>query len=208
MKKLIFIILFICSFSVGIKAQGYIQVNFSQPPALAIKAGNDTLVCKGHPVELGGSPTAAGGSSSYVFLWSPSDGLDDPTSPNPVATVDQTITYKLTVTDLMGCQAVHFITLRVDPCLGIDTRALSDNLSVFPNPSGGNFRIEGFDAALSGKLRVEIVNQIGRVVFGEDFEAGSFLAGLSISSGISEPGMYFINIRTDNGVITRRLMIQ
>lgn len=65
----------------------------NDPP---IDAGNDATVCGGVPVELGGSPTSVPGST---FLWSPAAGLDDPTSPNPMASPDATTTYILTVSN-------------------------------------------------------------------------------------------------------------
>lgn len=208
MKKLIYIILFICSLPVGLKAQGYIQMYFHQPPALAANAGHDTLVCKGSPIQLGGAPTAAGGSPSYIYLWSPAEGLDDPTSPNPLATPDQTVTYKLTVNDLSGCQAIQFVTVRVDPCLGIDNRNLNETLSIFPNPSGGNFSIEGLQSNTSGKVTIEMINRLGQVVYRKDFEVGSLSAGLMVDSGITEPGMYFLSIRLNENVFTKRVMIR
>ena len=57
--------------------QGFIRMNINQPAPLAAFAGSDTLVCSNHPVILGGSPSATGGNHSYVYLWSPADGLND-----------------------------------------------------------------------------------------------------------------------------------
>ncbi|MCB9184695.1 MAG: gliding motility-associated C-terminal domain-containing protein [Flavobacteriales bacterium] len=65
----------------------------NDPP---IDAGPDATTCGGIPVQLGGSPTSVAGSS---FSWSPAIGLDDPSSPNPLATIGVTTTYTLTVSN-------------------------------------------------------------------------------------------------------------
>jgi hypothetical protein len=60
-----------------------------------LQAGNDTTVC--HP---GGTFTLNGyfsGNEIASIEWTPADGLSDPTSLTPTATVNQTITYTLTV---------------------------------------------------------------------------------------------------------------
>ena len=62
-------------------------------------AGIDTLICLSNsgfiPIQLGGDPTASGGSGIYQYLWSAnyagivnnytaSDFLDDTTASNPI----------------------------------------------------------------------------------------------------------------------------
>lgn len=61
-----------------------------------IDAGSGSTVCNGTAVALGGSPTSVPGSS---YLWTPAAGLDDPTSPNPLASPTVTTTYTLTVSN-------------------------------------------------------------------------------------------------------------
>ena len=53
-----------------------------------------SLSCFGEPVEL--NPD---GSAEYIYEWEPADGLDDETSPTPIAEVDQTTTFYVTITD-------------------------------------------------------------------------------------------------------------
>jgi predicted outer membrane repeat protein len=63
-------------------------------------AGRDTVVCAGGSVRIGGSPTASGGeSSNYAYSWTPTAGLDNPSSSNPVASPAASTTYTVLVTD-------------------------------------------------------------------------------------------------------------
>jgi gliding motility-associated-like protein len=53
------------------------------------------------------TPLNPGGNPAYVYQWSPSTGLDNPSAPNPVAVILEPITYTVTVTDpLSGCQVL------------------------------------------------------------------------------------------------------
>ncbi len=67
-------------------------------------AGNDTAICVGNSVVLGGSPTAPPNST---FSWTPTTGLNNPTGANPIATPTVTTTYYVVATN--------------DTCTGIDS---------------------------------------------------------------------------------------
>ncbi|MCA6073337.1 PKD domain-containing protein [Fulvivirga sedimenti] len=70
-------------------------------------AGPDLIVCSGDAPQLGGTPSASGGSGVYSYSWSPAAGLDDPTDSNPtVLNATATTIYTLTVTDDNGCVSV------------------------------------------------------------------------------------------------------
>ena len=66
-------------------------------------AGPDRTIYYGDSVEIGGDPTASGGTPSYTYSWTPTTGLDDPTIANPTASPNSTTTYTVLVTDDNGC---------------------------------------------------------------------------------------------------------
>ena len=68
----------------------------------------DTTICKGQSVQL----RASGGTD---YLWSPTTGLSDPRSPNPIATPTQTTTYRLTTQNAAGCRKNLTTTITVLP---------------------------------------------------------------------------------------------
>lgn len=47
------------------------------------------------------------------YTWSPATGLDDPYSPNPIASPNQTTTYILTITDPNGCTYIDTLKITV-----------------------------------------------------------------------------------------------
>jgi gliding motility-associated-like protein len=85
------------------------------PGIVPIVSASDTTVCSGTSVWL----SASGGLGAATFAWSPATGLDDPTSPTPLAnpaslTFGDSVTYTVTVSE-GGCTADTSITLYVMP---------------------------------------------------------------------------------------------
>ena len=80
-----------------------------------VNAGTDIDICQGQSTTIGGAPTATGGTASnYTYQWSPTTGLDNPNSPNPVATPTQFTTYTVTVsTGQENCEATASVDVNV-----------------------------------------------------------------------------------------------
>ncbi len=78
-------------------------------------AGPDVAACSGLPVQIGA--TAIPG---WTYQWSPTAGLDDPTLPQPTATVTSETIYVLTATDAEGCSGVDSVTVTLLPEVNAD----------------------------------------------------------------------------------------
>jgi len=74
----------------------------------SVDAGQDTSIFAGDDVML----NAIGGVD---YVWTPTDGLSDPASPNPLASPEQTTTYLVVITDANGCVDRDSITVEVIP---------------------------------------------------------------------------------------------
>ena len=83
-------------------------------PRVVVNAGNDTTVCAGFPVNLGGNPTATGGSGSYSYQWLPTTGLTTVTGANPQALITSTTSYNVTATDGNGCSATDNVVININ----------------------------------------------------------------------------------------------
>ncbi|HSY77922.1 MAG TPA: hypothetical protein VK890_13735, partial [Bacteroidia bacterium] len=65
----------------------------NRPSPTPLQAGSNVTICFGSSTTLGGSPTGPPSGSGSVYTWSPSTGLSNVNSANPVATPTVTTTY-------------------------------------------------------------------------------------------------------------------
>lgn len=112
-----------------------ISINVNILPAPFADAGNDTTICLGDSVQLGGSPTGPGGST---FTWTPATGLSSTTVANPMAFPSSTTTYIVSV-DNGICPTTDTVTVFVGSALinaGNDTTmCIGDSVQL--NATGG-----------------------------------------------------------------------
>lgn len=112
-------------------------------PAPVADAGEDRVICKGETVQL----KASGGGQ---YKWTPTEGLSCDNCEDPLANPDQTMMYRLTVTNSFGCEAVDSVQVEVLPeirvevrpdtsiCLGTDVRLSASGAGVYEwSPSTG-----------------------------------------------------------------------
>ena len=99
---------------------------------MIVDPGQDTSICIGDSIVLGGDTVASGGSGTYTYSWTPTAGLSDSTIPNPVVTPSSTETYYLTVDDGVLCVRTDSIkvTVNVYPIVnaGVDDTLTCQNL--------------------------------------------------------------------------------
>ncbi|PCI95775.1 MAG: hypothetical protein COB15_11820 [Flavobacteriales bacterium] len=106
-------------------------------PLPTVEAGNNTSMCEGESLTIGGSPT---GPNSASYLWTPGVSLDDNTLANPTATPALTTNYIVTVTDSNGCVEVDTILITINSLPVITTNndtAFCIGSCVQLNASGG-----------------------------------------------------------------------
>lgn len=89
-------------------------------PAVTADAGDAVTICNGESITL----NASGGID---YAWSPTFFLDDPSSPNPVATPTFDINYTVTVTDANGCIGTDMVAVTVG---STNFLSLSDDAAV------------------------------------------------------------------------------
>lgn len=78
-------------------------------PTIDVQALAPTNICLGGSVALQETDNV----NNLGLKWTPSAGLSDPNSPNPIATPNATTTYTATV-EIAGCKVSDFVTINVD----------------------------------------------------------------------------------------------
>jgi gliding motility-associated-like protein len=84
-------------------------------PLVTVNAGLDSFLCTGSTINLGGTPTGAGGTGILTYNWSA--GAFPSNSANPSVSPTANTTYSVTVTDSLGCSATDAmdVVLRARP---------------------------------------------------------------------------------------------
>jgi len=132
--------------SVDVTFEVYLQVD--------AEAGPDITACEGELVELGGNPTAGGGTgSNYQYVWTGST----PNVANPTISVEEgTTVYRLRVIDqLANCSATDTVVV-----------------TGLPLPGFQLLPIEEVCSGRDGEIKVEF---FGEPPYNWTLEAGSFL---------------------------------
>lgn len=86
-------------------ARMYLNAAFvpaNRPDPTPLQAGSNVTICQGGSTTIGGSPTGPASGSGTTYTWSPSTGLNNPNSANPVASPTVTTTYTVFVNS-SGC---------------------------------------------------------------------------------------------------------
>ena len=82
---------------------------------------------------------------------------------------------------------------------------LSSQFSIYPNPSKGNFNIEFKD--LSNSYSIEVFDVTGKTIYENNFDQSANLVQvINIQNATS--GVYFINVKSDKGIVTKKLVVQ
>lgn len=98
------VLVFLALWSAGAAAQ-------SLP--LVVDAGPFQHFCNPVTVQIGGAPTANGGTAPYTYQWAPTTPLNTYTVSNPYASVTVTTTFTVTVRDGVGAIQKDTVTIRI-----------------------------------------------------------------------------------------------
>ncbi len=173
-----------------------VYLNFSTPLNVTF-TGLDTLYCVYNPQvtlipDIPGGVFSGHGINGNVF------------NPAEAGQGVSVITY--TYANQSGCTFSHSQSVRVDACLNVPENFLAKTISVYPNPSKGNFQVRVF-ATTEKKINVEVMD-----VFGRTFYKKSIL----ISSGdnlfpiylVAANGVYIIRFSDEQSFVSMKLIIQ
>jgi hypothetical protein len=113
--------------------------------------------------------------------------------------------YWLSVEDLNQCVATDTITVDWMPT---DITEISlAGLSIFPNPSEDIFNII-FTSKKKQNLQLRILNMLGGEIYKEYLEGFTGIYNKQIMLGKYSDAIYFFEIKTNEGVVNRRLILQ
>ena len=133
-----------------------------------------------------------------TYLWST-------TEITQLITPDTNATYWCIVTDVNGCVSdTAFFNVTY---VGIDDVVSIRGLMIYPNPSGDIFNIS-FNSQDRQTVEIKVLNIIGKVIFIED--ETDFIGEYTHQFNLKDynKGIYFLEIKTKNGSINQKLILQ
>jgi len=172
--------------------------------------GNDTLTLHNYITVYPTPAIPTITQNGYTLTSSPADfyqwqlnTVDIPGATNQSYTVTQTGFYTVVVSDSNGCNnsATQYVEIT-----GI--HEMSDGeISVYPNPSNGNFTVEFVNTNTLGEVSIDVTNAIGQKVFSEDLSGELNSEKKEIHLNHVAAGIYFVEIKSGNDFIRKKIFI-
>ena len=82
---------------------------------------------------------------------------------------------------------------------------LQNNFSIYPNPNRGSFTIEFKELVYS--YSVEVFDVTGKTIYENNYDQSANLVQ-TINLENTPTGVYFINVKSDKGIVTKKLVIE
>ena len=109
-----------------------------------------------------------------------------------------------------GCYATDSINITFVLCTSMEEKMSDRKIRLYPNPSDGNFSLEIDEKlfAKNEKIYLDIVNSRGQVLKHQLIDTEQRIWVISASDLISEKGLYYLVLRSENKKYTIRFLIQ
>ena len=184
----------------GVCQGAAVSTTISVNLAPVIIAGSDqTLIVAGGTINFSNA-----GSGATSYSWSFGDGgSSNIGSPSHTYTTAGTYTVILTGT-LGNCSSSDTITINVG-FTGLEEVNLEESVNLYPNPSSGEFNLS-LNFAIKQDVEIRIFNTIGELLLSKTMNnTSSSVVEFNLNNNAE--GFYFVNIKTNNESITKRISI-
>jgi len=183
--------------TIGNSAQDSVFIDVYELPI--VELGADTNICSNI------TWTLDAGNDGSTYLWS--TGAETQT-----IVIDTTgfgfgvQQFYVDVTNQSGCTSSDTINIDFKDCTGIEELSDIVKINVFPNPSNGVYNI-AFNSTKSIKAQVLIVSNSGSIVYSSDITLNN-KSNIKIDISNNASGVYQLIIKSDKGLISRKLIIE
>lgn len=185
--------------STGCQISTDFQVMIHSLPVVSI--GNDTSICHNHTLTLdAGNPGA-------TYLWSTGEASRTITIDTTGVGIGGTKVISIGVTDAEGCYSEDTRSVYFEDCTGIHENEYDLGVTLYPNPGKGLFNLV-LNSPKPAMLDLFILDSRGTQVHQQDNIRISGQHQMKLDLTTLGEGIYFLNVKSDQGKVVRKLMIQ
>lgn len=143
-------------------------------------------------------------TNAFLYNWDFGDGANSSQIiPIHVYNTDGTFLVNLAIIDSNTCPAVFFDTVQFTVIIiDIDENSF-ESTQAYPNPFQDNIQIT-FDKPLSDSPHVVLLNELGQIVFDNNYPAG--IQDIIIPTFNISQGMYLLKIQSKDKIFTRKMI--
>ncbi len=153
--------------------------------------------------QTGSTLYAAPPGMSYQWLNGPPALTVIPGANNQFYTPTSSNEYCVEVTDLAGCKDTACYKFVLTGIASIET----SDWNIYPNPNDGSFSLS-LTANNNEVVTMKLVNTLGEVVDIRQFKAKTGAQTFFISNDNLAQGIYFVQLTTETGTSTRRVVVR
>ena len=176
-----------------------ITISFIDGPTASFTETTSFLTCA-----FTNTSTSGGGTNTYS--WDFGDGsTSTDESPTHIYGADGVYTVTLIVTNECGSDTTTG-TCTVTT-VGMEEDALNQSLSIYPNPTSGNFTVT-FTASSSMNVELTVLDLQGQVIYNNALGSVSGDVKEAINLNDIAAGMYFVELKVNDSKITRKLIVE
>lgn len=181
---------------VGCKDTMEQQVLVYTPPVANFSSSQNT-----NGFSFNDSSTSTDGSITSWDWFFPGGTPSTSTLQNPVNILYPSGAHNacLMVTSTYGCKDTDCNTIVVT---SVNENYIEDNFNIFPNPANGVFTIQNNNQQPTATMQLEIYNVLGEKVYSAATSGRSSTISLNVPNGI-----YRMQIKTDHGIATTKIII-
>ncbi|HLC82208.1 MAG TPA: T9SS type A sorting domain-containing protein, partial [Bacteroidia bacterium] len=111
--------------------------------------------------------------------------------------------YYVEVFNSLGCSTVSAVFVVNDVGIAENINALS--LNIYPNPTSNNFTLE-YILEKSESVKINLINVTGQLIYSEDVDATIGINKKQINFLENANGIYYLQVITNEGVVTKKII--
>ncbi|CAN5377254.1 hypothetical protein BH10BAC1_BH10BAC1_08740 [soil metagenome] len=111
--------------------------------------------------------------------------------------------YYVQVFNALGCSTVSAVITIND--VGVAENANASLLNLYPNPTTNNVTLE-FNLEKASPMKINVMNMNGQIIFSENINASAGLYKKEISLSENANGIYYLQVITNENVVTKKIV--